>query len=102
MQGRSRYTYDFAVDKISILQLLFVSRVLLALREANKTSLSVSIVVGYCKKWSWNEFPKIDKIHGVWKLQKQVSFNNASEASYVYILSEQVYFGEFLKICSLL
>ena len=27
--------------------------------------------------------------HGVWKSQKKVSFNIASEASYVYISSEQ-------------
>ena len=43
--------------------------------------------------------------HGVWKSQKNVSFNIASEARYVYILSGQkfikmpkiVHFGEFLK-----
>ena len=29
------------------------------------------------------------RVHGVWKLQKNVSFNIASEASYVYILSRQ-------------
>ena len=34
---------------------------------------------------------KIDnmRVHGVWKSQKRVLFNIASEASYVYILNEQ-------------
>ena len=41
-----------------------------------------------------------------WKSKEKVAFNNASEASYVYILSGQkfirnvkmVHFGEFLKV----
>ena len=33
--------------------------------------------------------PKKSLIHGVWKSQKKVSFNIASETSYVYILSGQ-------------
>ena len=45
-------------------------------------------------------------MHGVWKSQKKVSFNIASEASYVYILSRQKLiknakngrFGEFWKL----
>ena len=32
---------------------------------------------------------KIEEMHSVWKSQKKVSFNIASEASYVYILSGQ-------------
>ena len=28
-------------------------------------------------------------MHGVWKSQKKVSFNIASEASYIYILTKQ-------------
>ena len=49
-------------------------------------------------------------MHGVWKSQKKVSFNIASEASYVYVLNGQkliknakkkVNFCEFLITCSL-
>ena len=42
-------------------------------------------------KHVWHMFlRKNDKlIHVVWKSQKKVSFNNASEASYVYILNGQ-------------
>ena len=58
--------------------------------------------VAYMKmKADW----KIDnmRVHGVWKSQKRVVFNIASEASYVYILNEQKLilktpFGKFLKI----
>ena len=35
--------------------------------------------------------------HGVWKSQKKVSFNIASEASYVYILSRQKFFKNAKK-----
>ena len=34
-------------------------------------------------------FMKLLFLHSVWKSQKQVSYNIASEASYVYILSGQ-------------
>ena len=44
--------------------------------------------------------------HSVWKSTENVSFNIASEASYVYILSKQKFiknaknsqFGEFMKL----
>ena len=38
------------------------------------------------------------KVHGVGKLQKKVSFNIASEASYVYILSEQKFIKNAKKM----
>ena len=42
-----------------------------------------------CKKT--NYFPRLswEHLHGIWKSQKKISFNIASEASYVYILSGQ-------------
>ena len=44
--------------------------------------------------------------HRVWKSTEKVAFNMASEASYVYILSEQcqkmVHFGDFSKTWNLL
>ena len=36
-------------------------------------------------------------LHSGWKSQKKVSFNIVSEASYVYIWTKMVHFGEFLK-----
>ena len=54
--------------------------------------------------------PKQNLTYSVWKISQKVSFNFASEASYVYILSGQkslfempkmVNFDEFLKIWSL-
>ena len=46
----------------------------------------------------------ITKIHSVWKSLKKVSFNIVSEASYVYILSEQKFVknakdGPFFRVC---
>ena len=55
---------------------------------------------------SFSMYYFLAKRHGVWKSQKKVSYNIASEASYVYILSgqkfikkmpEMVQFDEFLK-----
>ena len=56
--------------------------------------------------WEDPQQSEEDREHGVWKSQKNVSFNITSEVSYVYIFSGQkliknakmVNFGKFLKI----
>ena len=61
--------------------------------------------------WKIKKIVKYDimrRFHGVWKSQKKVSFNIASEASYLYtlrihfkIVTNDGQFGEILKIWSL-